>query len=69
MIKYLYEPKHKPYTYFWAAFTYSFAVHRYRVKRHSLNVLVKLCYIVNICNLLIKKNKNKKQTEISDKSE
>ena len=50
--------KHKPCCYFWAAFTYSFAVHHCRIKRHSRRPC-KLCYIVNTRNLLIKKRKTK----------
>ena len=46
-MKYLYEPKHKSYCNFWVAFTYSFAVHRCRIKRHSQRHF-KQCYIVNI---------------------
>ena len=44
----------------WAAFTYSFAVHRCPIKRHSQRPC-KLCYIVNTRNLLIKKRKTKKK--------
>ena len=52
-IKYLYEPKHKLYCYFLAAFSYSFTVHRCRIKRHSQRHY-KFKYATKIVTLVIK---------------
>ena len=52
--------------FFLAAFTYSFAVHRFHIKRHSQRPC-KLCYIVNVWNLFLKKRKTYKQTKKKQK--